>query len=108
MTKRLGGFRRKTRSKLRKNHRDKGKISLVKYLEEFKIDDKVLLKANPTIQNGMYFPRFHGKSGVVTGKQGNCYKIGIKDGQKDKVLIVHPIHLRKIQGVKNDKSRSFK
>ncbi len=96
MTKRLGGFRRKTRSKLRKNHRDKGKISITRYLQEFKLNDKILLKAEPAVQKGMYFPRFHGKPGVVLGKQGSSYRILIKDGEKDKILIVHPIHLKKI------------
>jgi len=96
MTKRLGGFRRKTRSKLRKNPREKGKISIANYLQEFKINDKVLLKADPSIQKGMYFPRFHSKSGIVLGKQGSSYKILIKDGDKNKVLIVHPIHLKKL------------
>jgi len=96
MTKRLGGFRRKTRSKLRKNYRDSGKLSIAKYLEEFKLNDKVILKAEPSIQKGMYFPRFHAKPGVVAGTQGNCYKIKIKDGGKDKVLIVHPAHLKRI------------
>ncbi len=96
MTKRLGGFRRKTRSKLRKDPRQRGKISIANYLQEFKLNDKVLLKAEPAIQKGMYFPRFYAKPGIVIGKQGNSYKIRIKDGQKDKVLIVHPIHLKKL------------
>ena len=95
MTKRLGGFRRKTRSKLRKNHRDKGKISIANYLQEFKVNEQVLLKAEPAIQKGMYFPRFHAKPGIVLGKQGRSYKVLIKDGGKDKILIVHPIHLKR-------------
>ncbi len=94
MTKRLGGFRRKTRSKLRKNYRQKSKISISNYLQKFKIGDKVLLKAEPAVQNGMYFPRFHSKVGMVKGKQGSSYKVLIKDGKKDKFLIVHPIHLK--------------
>ena len=97
MTKRLGGFRRKTRSKLRKNHRDKGKISIAKYLQEFKVNEKVLLKAEPSVQKGMYFPRFHAKPAIILGKQGNAYKVLIKDGQKDKILIVHPIHLKRLE-----------
>ena len=96
MTKRLGGFRRKTRSKLRKTPRTRGKINITSYLHEFILNDKVLLKAEPGIQKGMHFPRFDSKSGVITGKQGRCYKVLIKDGNKDKTLIVHPIHLRKL------------
>ncbi len=92
---RKGGFRRKTRSKLRKRRSDRGKISITKYLQKFKIGDTVCLKAEPAVQHGMYYPRFHGKHGVVKGKQGNCYIVGIKDKNKAKDLIVHPVHLKK-------------
>ena len=95
MSKRIGGCRRKTRNKLKKSLRDKGKISINKYFQEFKIGEKVVLKAEPAIQKGMYFPRFHSKTGLVKGKKGSCYEIIIKDGGKAKMLIVHPIHLQK-------------
>jgi len=96
MTKRIGGFRRKTRNKLKKNIREKGKLSLTRYFNVFNINDTVLLKAEPSIQGGMYFPRFHGKSGKVIGKKGACYQVAIRDGGKGKVLVVHPVHLRKL------------
>ena len=96
MTKRVGGFRRKTRNKLKKNIRYKGKISVTKFLQEFKKGDKVHLYAEPAIQKGMYFPRFHGKPGIIKDKQGKCYKVLIKDGGKEKILIVHPVHLKKV------------
>lgn len=95
MTKRIGGFRRKTRSKLSKSPRTKGKISLARYLQNFNINDKVTLNAEPAYQKGMYHPRFHNKVGIVKAKQGNCYKVDIKDGGKLKTLIIHPIHLKK-------------
>ncbi len=95
MSKRIGGFRRKTRNKLKKSLRDKGKISINKYFQEFKTGEKVVLKAEPAIQKGMYFPRFHSKTGLIKGKKGSCYEIIIKDGGKAKMLIVHPIHLQK-------------
>lgn len=97
MAKRIGSLRRKTRSKLRKNIRRKGKISLTKYFQTFKTNDKVQLLAESAVQKGMYFPRFHGKAGKIIGKQGSCYKIEIKDGKKLKTLLVHPIHLKKCQ-----------
>ena len=95
MAKRTGGFRRKTRSKLKKNVRRKGKISLSKYFQIFKKDEGVRLNAEPAVQKGMYFPRFHNKAGVVKGKKGRCYEVLIKDGKKEKLLIVHPIHLKR-------------
>lgn len=96
MTKRIGGFRRKTRSKLRKRRASRGKISITKYLQEFKKGDTVCLKAEPAVQHGMYFPRFHGKHGEITGKQGKCYLVKINDKTKEKELIVHPVHLKKV------------
>ena len=96
MAKRIGGFRRKTRAKFSKNIASKGKISLTKFLQEFKKDDKIVLKAEPAYQKGMYFPRYHGRTGVVEDKQGECYKVNINDKGKAKTLIVHPVHLKKL------------
>jgi len=93
---RIGGFRRKTRSKLAKNFREKGKISIARFIQEFKDGDMVCLKAEPGVQKGMYYPRFHGKAAVVTGKRGKCYEVKIKDNNQEKTLIVHPIHLRRL------------
>ena len=93
MTKRKGGFRRKTRYKLQKKKGTKGKISISNYLQSFKAGETVKLKAEPAVQHGMYYPRFHGKHGVISGKQGDCYIVKIKDGGKEKNLIVHPVHL---------------
>ena len=94
---RIGGFRRKTRHKLKKNIREKGKISLKKYFQKIEVGQKVLLKAEPAVQGGMYFPRFHSKTGVIIGMEGRCYKVQIKDKNKQKTLIVHPVHLKKWQ-----------
>ena len=93
--KRIGGNRRKTRSLFRKSVKDKGKVSLNKYFQEFNQGDQVYLVANPTIQKGLYFRRFHGKAGKITGKQGTNYFVEIKDGNKLKKVLTHPIHLKK-------------
>ena len=96
MTQRKGSFRRKTRSKLKKNIRRKGKISLSKYFQTFGKNDRVRLNAEPAYQKGMYFPRFHNEMGIIKGMRGKCYEVMIKDGKKEKLLIVHPVHLRKV------------
>lgn len=96
MAKRTGGPRRKTRHKLQKRKSEKGRISIRRYLQEFKQGDKVVLKAEPAYQKGMYHPRYHGKIGSVISKRKSCYKINIKDKRKEKILIVHPIHLKKV------------
>jgi len=97
MAKRVGGNRRKTRKIFKKHYKDKGKISLSKYFKEYKTGDKVILKAEPAVQKGIYFPRYHGKLGVVKGKKGFCYEILIKDKNKQKNIIVNPVHLKAIE-----------
>ncbi len=96
MAKRTGSRRRKTRDKLKKSIKSKGKISIKNYLQKFNLNDKVVLKAEPAVQKGMYHPRFHGKVGVIKKKQGNCYQVLIKDNKMEKLQIVHPIHLKKL------------
>ena len=96
MVQRIGGKRRKTRSKMRKSVSDRGKVSITKYFQELNENDMVQLVAEPAVQKGIYDLNFHGKSGVVTGKRGKCYLVDIKDGKKSKTLIVHPVHLKKL------------
>ena len=95
MVKRTGGSRRKTRSLFRKRISDKGKISIRNYLQLFQIGDRVLLNANPSVHKGFYFRRFHDKVGIIQKPRGDCYEISLKEGNKNKTVIVHPIHLRK-------------
>lgn len=94
MVTRIGGFRRKTRAKLKKNVRTRGKISVSKYSHRFNDGDRVYLVLEPAVQKGSFHPRFHGKAGTITGKQGSNYIVEIKDGNKTKHLISHPIHLK--------------
>lgn len=89
------GIRKKTRSKFSKKACEHGKISFTKYFQVLNPGDIVCLKADPSVHEGLYYPRFHGKHAVVKGKKGGCYEVLIKDGNKEKILIVHPIHLQK-------------
>ena len=95
MVQRTGGSRRKTRHKFSKQKKDRGKISIRRYFQQFQKGDRVLLKLDPSVHSGMYFRRFHVKTGTIERKQGSCYKIAIIDGHKEKYLIVHPVHLIK-------------
>lgn len=97
MARNIGTFRTKTRYKFKKERRDKGKISLSKLFQEFKVGDKVNLSVESAVQKGMYFPRFYGKTGIVVGKRGACYEVKIKDMNKEKVLISHPVHLKLVK-----------
>lgn len=95
MTKRIGGFRRKTRHKLSKPVRERGKLSLRTYFQAFKTGDKVYLVGEASVHEGMYFPRFYGHAGKVVGKQGKCYYVEISDFGMSKKLLVHPVHLKR-------------
>ena len=50
MVTRNGGFRRKTRSKLKKHFRDKGKLSIRKFLQTFQAGERAILSAEPSIK----------------------------------------------------------
>ena len=93
--KRIGGLRRKTRHKLKKSVRTKGKISLRRFFQNFETGDLVYLVAEPAIQKGLYNPRFHGKAGIIENKQGSNYYVKIKDGNKIKSILTHPSHLKR-------------
>lgn len=96
MVKRIGTQQRKTRNKYKRHVRQRGKLSLSKFFQEFAEGDKVGLVINSSIQYGRFYPRFYGTTGTITGKkQGFCYEVKIMDGNKDKTLYVHPIHLKK-------------
>lgn len=95
MPTRVGGFRKKSRSKFTKSVGTHGKISIKYYLQSFEPDETVFLSVEPAIHKGMYLPRFLGRAGRITKKIGTCYQVKIDDMGKEKLLIVHPIHLRK-------------
>lgn len=96
MTTRMDGFRKRTRRKFKKDQSQKGKISIRSYLQKLEVGDKVSLTVEPAVQSGMYRPKFMGKIGTVVGKKGQCYQVEINDMSKRKVLIVHPVHLKKV------------
>lgn len=89
------GVRKKTRSKFSKESCERGKVSFTKYFQVLNPGDIVCLKADPSVHSGLYHGRFHGKHAVVQCKKGRCYEVLIKDKNKKKILIVHPVHLQK-------------
>jgi len=96
MVKRTGTNRRKTRGIQSKNIRAKGKINVNSYFQEFKPGEKALLSLESGVQNGLYFRRFHGKIADIVRKTGQCYELKVMDG-KEKTIVVHPVHLKKIK-----------
>ena len=93
MVKRVRGKRGgHSRQQMRK-HREKTTVNAI--LQKFSIGDKVVIDIDSSVQGGMPHPRFQGNSGEIIDKSGDCYEVSIMDGNKAKMLIVHPVHLKK-------------
>lgn len=90
------GPRRGTRSKLRKRRRDRGKISVTRFLQEFEVGDRVVIRPESSYHRGIPHQRFIGMSGVIKGKRGRSYLVEIRDGKKIKTLFLPPIHLKRV------------
>ena len=87
------GYRRSTRSLLKKNARERGKIGLSKILHQYKPGEKVVVKIDPSVHKGMPHRRYHGKIGVISAKRGRSYVVRVTQGDAVKEIIVRPEHL---------------
>ena len=87
------GMRKKTRDKLSRTIRGRGKSSVVRAIQEFETGSKVHVLIDPSIHKGMPHPRFHGKTAEVIGKRGRAFVLKITDGDATKTLITLPEHL---------------
>ncbi|MFA4960703.1 MAG: 50S ribosomal protein L21e [Candidatus Pacearchaeota archaeon] len=78
-----------------KQIREKGKIKLSSYFKKINEGDSVAIN----IDKGVNFQlpkRIQGRSGKVVGERGKCKIIEIKDGRKNKIYVLHPVHLRSL------------
>jgi len=87
------GMRKKTRDKLSRTIRGRGKSSVVRAIQEFETGSKVHVLIDPSIHKGMPHPRFHGKTAEVVGKRGRAFVLKVTDGDATKTLITLPEHL---------------
>jgi large subunit ribosomal protein L21e len=94
MSSNKGGTRRKARYKLKKERKDKGKVSISRFMQTLKLDQRVHLKIESSYHKGEFHTQYTGKTGIVCGIRGKCYEIKIKDSNKEKMIIVHPVHLK--------------
>jgi len=79
--------------------RTRGKLQLSRYFQNIKEGDFVSIVREKAVQSN--FPkRFQGSTGVVEGKRGKIYVIKVKDGRKEKRLLIEAIHLKKIKQIK--------
>ena len=89
-----GGSKRKARYKLKKEVRERGKISISRFMQTFDAGQRVHLSIEPSYHKGEYHLQYVGKTGIVKGMRGKCYEVLIQDGGKEKLLIIHHIHLK--------------
>lgn len=93
-----GGTRRKTRAALRKSVRERGIKPLSYLLMKYSPGERVVIDIDPSIHNGMPFRRFQGKVGIVKETRGRAYVVEIRDGDKKKLIISRPEHLKPLRG----------
>ena len=80
----------------RKTFKTKGKIKLSRYFQEFVNGDNVTVIREFSLQPG--FPqKIQGRTGKVIGKRGEAYIVNINDLNKEKIYIIHPVHLRMLK-----------
>jgi large subunit ribosomal protein L21e len=87
------GSKSGTRYKLKKDIRSKGKRSISKTLQQFEKGARVHIVIDPSVQKGMPYPRFHGKTGTVVEKRGRAYLVEISENDAKKTVICAPAHL---------------
>lgn len=86
-----------TRKRLKKHIRDRGKVKISKFLQQFEEGDKVVIVPEPSYQKGLPFRRFWGKIAKVVGKRGEATIVELKDGNKVKRVIAANVHLKKVE-----------
>ena len=77
----------------RKKVREKGKLGLSRYFKQIDDGAKVAVVADRGVRAA--FPkRIQGMSGTVLESRGKFKVVQIKDGNKMKTFIMHPVHLK--------------
>jgi len=89
------GPRSNTRNKLKNEPRERGTSPPQRAVEEYEPGEKVHLKIDPSVPEGRFHPRFDGRTGEVTGKQGTAYTVAVSDDSVQKTLIAKAAHLRR-------------
>lgn len=86
------GYRRKTRSLLTKDRKVESGLSSI--IRKYNVNDKVVIKINPSIVKGMPHRRYHGKVGVIEKVFRRALLINIKDGEKTKKILARMEHVK--------------
>jgi len=83
------GPRRRTREKFRRTER----VPVNRFIKQFNIGDRVVIDIISSSET-MPFKRFQGLAGKIVEKRGRAYLVEIKDGNKAKIIMTKPEHLK--------------
>ncbi|MGQ9781704.1 MAG: 50S ribosomal protein L21 [Nitrososphaeria archaeon] len=86
------GYRKKTRSLLTKDSNDEQGLSYI--MKKYNVNDKVVIKINPSVVKGMPHRRYHGKVGIVEKIMKRSLLINVKVGDKTKKVIARLEHVK--------------
>ncbi len=100
MVKSSKGFRSRSRGTFTKEVRERGLPPLTRFLREFDIGQKVVVRIEPSDPHGMPHPRYQGRVCTVVARVGRAYRVEFLDGGKRKQLIANSIHLLPSGGAK--------
>jgi large subunit ribosomal protein L21e len=78
--------------------RTRGISSLSRLLVDYEVGQRVDIVINPSVHKGMPHRRYHGRTGVVTGKRGRGIIVDVKLGKMMRTLIIRPDHLQPSRG----------
>ncbi|MEM0240081.1 MAG: 50S ribosomal protein L21e [Candidatus Nezhaarchaeales archaeon] len=95
------GLRSKSRSLLSKHPRERGMRGLSYLLIEYKVGDKVIFDIDPSKIESAPHRRYHGLTGIVIGKRGKAYVIETKLGDKRKIIITTPEHIKPLRSLES-------
>ena len=98
MVKSSKGFRSRSRGTFTKEARDRGLPPITRFLKEFAVGDRVIVRLEASDPHGQPHPRYQGRVCIVLGKVGRAYRLSFLDGGKPKELIATPIHLIPAEG----------
>ena len=93
MVKSSKGFRSRSRGTFTKEVRERGLPPVTRFLREFAIGDRVVVRIEASDPHGQPHPRYQGRTCTVVAKSGRAYRIAFLDGGKRKELIATPIYL---------------
>ncbi|MFX1563257.1 MAG: 50S ribosomal protein L21e [Promethearchaeota archaeon] len=98
MVKRSHGYRVGSRKIMTKSIRQRGMPPLGRILHPYKAGDSVDIIIDSSIHGGQPHRRYHGRVGKIQGHRGRSYEVVTTMGNKTKLLIIRPEHLRPHQG----------